>query len=112
MNDDSVEAFPGSKDQRRTERVPLMLEISVSIGALVNKALLLNISGEGAKVQVPSLSDADCGPGSEAEIIVPRFGSLSGSIVWIDDIFFGMEFDENHKVTAMLIEEMALASKG
>lgn len=110
MSDSPFDQFVAGKDQRRSERVPLMLDISVSLGGADYQAVLLNISGEGAKVQVRELGSTGVTKGSLAEINVPRFGAFEGSIVWVDDIFFGMEFDENHKVTAALIREMALDS--
>ncbi len=110
MNENPLEPPADGREQRRTERVPLMLDILVSFGEAEFAATLLNISGDGAKVQVRELGETGAGPGAEAKIDVPRFGPFEGTIIWVDDIFFGMAFDENHKATAGLIRSMAAAS--
>jgi len=110
MNDDPMEDLADGKEQRRSERTSMKLQVTVSLGGTEYDAVLLNISGEGAKVQVSTLGESGAGPGAETRIDIPRFGPFEGTIIWTDDIFLGMEFDENHKATAGLIRAMAEAS--
>lgn len=98
-------------DRRRAERFPLMLD---AVAVLPNgryEATLMDISAGGAKFK---LEDAPLEPiehGLTMSIEIPPFGGFYGFIVWIDESFAGMEFDENHKVTAGLINDMVAQSR-
>ena len=94
-------------DRREFERYPLMLEASVTFSGEYYDVVLIDISAGGAKFQFkivpPALPDTD----TEVSIEVPPHGGFYGNIVWTDEDYAGIEFDENHKAAASLIHEMA-----
>jgi len=95
-------------EQRKSERLPTMMDISVIRGGQMVEGVLVDISEGGAKVRVATAASDE--PGSESEAIVlniPRFGEFDGEIVWTEGKFAGIQFSENHKVLFSLIREAA-----
>ena len=91
-------------ERRRHERYPLMLEAAVTIGGESFAAVIFDISGGGAKVQLK-----DAGTAAEnampktAVLEIPEYGDYEGDIVWTDDEYIGIHFHENHKTMVKLI---------
>jgi len=96
-----------SADRREYERFPLMLEASVVFSDEHYDVVLIDISAGGAKFQFKMIPPSLPSPETEVSIEVPPHGGFYGNLVWSDDDYAGIEFDENHKVAASLIHEMA-----
>lgn len=98
-------------DRRKTERFPLMLGAKAALPNGRYDATLMDISAGGAKFKLEEAPLEPLEPGLSMSIEIPPFGGFFGFIVWIDEDFAGMEFDENHKVTAGLIHDMVAESR-
>lgn len=98
-------------ERRRTERFPLMLNAAVSLPNGTYEATLISISAGGAKFRVDEPPLEPFAAGRSISIDIPPFGGFGGFVVWIDEDYVGMEFDENHKVTAALINDMVAQSR-
>ena len=81
-----------------------MLQGGVSIAGEIFAAVIFDISGGGAKVQVKEAGNkAENAMPKTAILTIPEFGDFEGDIVWTDDEYIGIHFHENHKTTAKLI---------
>lgn len=98
-------------ERREFERFPLMLDCSVSYNGSVHDVSLIDISASGAKFQFKVVPSVLPGEGVEVVIEVPRHGGFYGELVWTDDDYAGMKFDENHKMAANLIHEMVAETR-
>lgn len=94
-------------DRREYERFPLMLDASVAFSGEHYDVTLIDISAGGAKFQFKIIPPSLPGPDAEVSIEVPPHGGFYGNIAWFDQDYAGIKFDENHKVAASLIHEMA-----
>jgi len=98
-------------ERRQTERFPLLLAAAASLPNGIYDASLIDISAGGAKFRIVEAPLEPLEPGISMSIDIPPFGGFFGFIVWIDEDFVGMEFDENHKATASLINDMVKQSR-
>jgi len=95
-------------EQRQSERVPTMMDISMTQGGQMVEGVLVDISEGGAKVRVATAASGEPGTGHQAIVLnIPRFGEFDGEIVWSEGKFAGIQFSENHKVLFGLIREAA-----
>ena len=95
-------------EQRKSERLPTMMDISMTRGGQMVEGVLVDISEGGAKIRVATAASGE--PSSESDAIVlniPRFGEFDGEIVWTEGKFAGIQFSENHKALFSLIREAA-----
>jgi len=95
-------------EQRKTERLSIMMEVNMKLGDQMIEGELSDISAGGAKVRT-TLPASDA-PESTAEPVIlniPKFGDFEGEIVWRDGKFVGIAFAENHKALVSLVREMA-----
>ncbi len=87
------------------------------LGALVSlpkgryDAVLIDISAGGAKFQLKEMPFIAPEIGVSISITIQPFGGFFGDIMWVDDDFIGMKFDENHKAMASLVHEMVAQSR-
>lgn len=98
-------------ERRESERFPLMLDCSVTFTGDSYDVVLIDISAGGAKFQFKFVPPTPPAEGAETVLEVPRHGGFYGEIVWTDDDYAGMAFDENHKMAANLIHEMVAESR-
>jgi len=95
-------------EQRQSERLATMMDISMTRGGQMVEGVLVDISEGGAKVRVATAASGEPGPGHETIVLnIPRFGEFDGEIVWSEGKFAGIQFSENHKVLFSLIREAA-----
>jgi hypothetical protein len=77
----------------------LAVEAEISFPDDVLKAAIFDLSSSGAKVRLrKSLLKS-------VVLNIMPFGSFEGEIVWSDDEFIGIKFDEDHKAVINLILE-------
>ncbi|MBC8242169.1 MAG: PilZ domain-containing protein [Alphaproteobacteria bacterium] len=98
-------------ERRQFERYPLMLDALISLPKEHYDAVLIDISAGGAKFQFREMPPMMPGPGIPISITIQPFGGFYGSLMWVDDDFAGMKFEENHKAMASLIHEMVAQSR-
>ena len=95
-------------EQRKSERLPTMMDISMTRRGQMVEGVLVDISEGGAKVRVATAASGEPGSGSEAVVLnIPRFGEFDGEVVWTEGKFAGIQFSENHKALFSLIREAA-----
>ena len=100
-----------STEQRQHDRFPIMMSAGVSFGDGEFEAVLFDISAGGAKVQIKGPSGyLDSGTMKAAILNIPGFGEFSGEVVWTDDEFIGIKFDESQKAMVGLIRELGTIS--
>jgi len=91
-------------DRRQHERYPLMLESAVTIGGESFAAVIFDISGGGAKVQLKDAGNAAENAMPKTVVLdIPEYGDYEGDIIWVDDDYIGILFHENHKTMVKLI---------
>ena len=91
-------------DRRQHERYPLMLESAVTIGGESFAAVIFDISGGGAKVQLKDARNAAENAMPKTVVLdIPEYGDYEGDIIWVDDDYIGIHFHENHKTMVKLI---------
>jgi len=83
-----------------------MLDTTVTFSGGAYDTALIDVSAGGAKfcfkMPPPKMPDR----GTPISIEIQPFGEFDGEVMWIDDDYAGIKFDENHKATAALINEM------
>jgi|SaaInl7_100m_RNA_FD_contig_21_2786373_length_910_multi_4_in_0_out_0_2 hypothetical protein len=95
-------------EQREFDRLHLMIDATAVINGEEQACNLLNICAGGAKVQLTAMpADASFNKGDEVSLHVPKFDEFDGVIVWTDEEYFGIRFDENHKTIAALVTASA-----
>ena len=95
-------------EQRKSERLPTMMDISMTRGGQMVEGVLVNISEGGAKIRVATAASNEHGSKPENIVLnIPRFGEFDGKIVWSEGKFAGIQFAENHKALFSLIREAA-----
>jgi len=107
----TVTGISDEAERRVHERHPLMLDATVSIPDEHYNAILIDISAGGAKFQLKNMPLAAPEPDLPISIHIQPFGGFFGNVIWVDDDFIGMQFDENHKATVSLIHEMVAQSR-
>ena len=97
-----------SKAERREfDRFPLMMTAAVAQNGGNLGAVIFDISEGGAKVQMTeSPFDAATDIAGPVTLLVPKFGKFEGEVIWIDDEYFGMKFNEGQN------EALAAALEG
>lgn len=96
------------KDQRKLDRIPLMLDASVTLEGNGHACKLLNICARGAKIQLLSTPfGSNVSTGDIISLNIPKLGEFDGTVAWSDDEYLGIRFDENHKAIAALISSSA-----
>ena len=95
-------------ERRRHERYPLMMEPGVLIGGEVLGAVIIALSAGGAKLRLRQTEDhRSYDPGASIVLHIPNFGGFDGKIVWKDDDYVGLLFNEDHKTLVNLVLESA-----
>ena len=91
-------------ENHRFARYLLMLEAEVSIGGEAFGCVIFGLSAGGAKVRLRGAEGLSERYLSEpVDLHIPRFGGFEGEIIWKDDEFVGIKFNENHKTIVNLI---------
>jgi len=93
-------------ERREFERLPILLEASVSVDSDVINCVIFDISAGGAKLQLKGTEvHFEDGQVKLTRLNIPGFGDFDGQIVWTDDEFIGIKFHENHKTMVNLVLE-------
>ena len=91
-------------ERRRHERYPLMMEAGVLIGGEALGAEIINLSAGGAKLRLRKIEEyQSCDPAASIVLHIPNFGGFEGRVVWKDDDYVGVMFNEDHKTLVNLI---------
>ena len=92
-------------ERRKHERLPIMLTASLTFEGQSLAVTIFDISGGGAKIRVDgAVIPTEDKIKSPVVLDVPSCGELEGKIVWKDDEYFGLGFDESHsKLISILI---------
>ncbi len=94
------------EEKRQFERYPLMLEAEVALGGEALAITIFDISAGGAKVRFKE------DPLKRIVLKVPPFGEFEGEIVWKDDEYVGVKFNEDQQKMADVIVDMTRQSRG
>lgn len=95
-------------ERRRHDRYPLMLEAGVLIGGDALGATIINLSSGGAKLRLREAEVLQYHDLSASLVLhIPNFGGFDGKIVWKDDDYVGVVFNEDHKTLVNLILDSA-----
>lgn len=98
----------GVFERRRHERYPLMMEAGVLIGGEALGAVIIDLSAGGAKLRLRESEDIQSyDPADSIELHIPKFGGFEGKVVWKDDDYVGIMFNEDHKTLVNLILDSA-----
>jgi hypothetical protein len=97
---------PEFDEKRQSERYPLMLDAEAALGGDALEITIFDVSAGGAKVRFKE------DPLKHIVLKVPPFGEFEGEIVWKDDEYVGIKFNEDQKKMAEIILEMARQSRG
>ena len=93
-------------ERLRHERYPLMMEAGVLIGGEALGAEIIDLSAGGAKLRLRGAEDhRSHDPANSIVLHIPKFGGFEGRVVWKDDDYVGILFNENHKTLVNLILE-------
>ena len=93
-------------ERRRHERYPLMMEAGALIGGEALGAVIIDLSAGGAKLRLRGAEDRRSHDAADSIVLhIPKFGGVEGRVVWRDDDYVGILFDENHKALVNLILE-------
>ncbi len=93
-------------ERRQHERFPLMLPAEASIGGETVAAVIFDISGGGAKLQLKGAGNAAENATPRTVVLtIPEYGDFEGDIIWTDDEYIGIHFHETHKTMVKLITE-------
>ena len=91
-------------ERRRHERYPLMMEAGVLIGGEALGAEIINLSAGGAKLRLRKIEEhLSCDPADSIILHIPNFGGFEGKVIWKDDDYVGLMFNEDHKTLVNLI---------
>ncbi len=90
-------------ERRQHERLPLMMPAETLFEGATLDTVILDISLGGAKIR---LTDAELHPTDIAKAIVldiPKAGTMEGEVIWIDDEYVGIKFDDGQKTMLNLV---------
>ncbi len=91
-------------ERRRHERYPLMMEAGALIGGEALGAVIIDLSAGGAKLRLRETEDHRSYDPADAIVLhIPKFGGFEGRVVWKDDDYVGIMFNEDHKTLVNLI---------
>ena len=91
-------------ERREQERYPLILEAAVTIGGERFAAVIFDISSDGANVRLKDAGNAaENAMPKTALLKIPEYGGFEGDIIWTDDEYIGIHFQENYKKMVELI---------
>lgn len=91
-------------ERRHHDRYPLMLEAGVLIGGDALGASIINLTSGGAKLRLRKVEEyQSCDPAASIVLHIPNFGGFEGRVVWKDDDYVGVVFNEDHKTLVNLI---------
>ena len=97
---------PEFEEKRQFERYPPMLDAEVALGGEALAITIFDISAGGAKVRFKE------DPLKHIVIKVPPFGEFEGEIMWKDDEYVGVKFNEDQQKMAQVIVDMTRQSRG
>lgn len=91
----------GEKNRRKFERTAVLWSGSLDCEGQSVDCVIVNVSPEGAMVRVEN--PAVC----KKSVVLrsPRFGELSGEIIWRQDKELGIDFQDSEQVVARKIEK-------
>lgn len=92
-------------ERRELERFPLLKTATLDFEGQALAVTIFDISGGGAKIRVDgAVVPSEDKVKSPVVLDVPGCGPLEGHIVWKDDEYFGLRFDEDHsKLVSVMI---------
>jgi hypothetical protein len=91
---------PDFKEKRQFERYPLMLDATVALGGDALEMTIFDVSAGGAKIRFKK------DPLKSIVLKIPPFGEFEGEVVWKDEEYVGVKFNENQEKMAGVILEM------
>ncbi len=94
------------EEKRQFERYPLMLDAVVAVGGDALDITIFDVSAGGAKIRFKE------DPLKHIVIKVPPFGEFEGEIMWKDDEYVGVKFNEDQQKMAQVIVDMTRKSRG
>ena len=94
------------EEKRQFERYPLMLDAEVALGGEALAITIFDVSAGGAKIRFKE------DPLKHIVIKVPPFGEFEGEIMWKDDEYVGVKFNEDQQKMAEVIVDMTRQSRG
>ena len=97
---------PDFEEKRQFERYPLMLDAVVAVGGDALDITIFDVSAGGAKIRFKE------DPLKHIVIKVPPFGEFEGEIMWKDDEYVGVKFNEDQQKMAQVIVDMTRKSRG
>ena len=96
----------GFTERRQFERFPLLKEAEALVDGTTLGAVIFDITLDGAKIR---LTDSELHPENDIakpiSLIIPDAGILEGRVIWTDDEYVGIRFDENQKTMLNLVLE-------
>ncbi len=91
-------------ERREQQRMPLMVPVEILFGDATLDAVIFDISLDGAKVR---MTDAGLHPENDITkpiaLNVSEAGRVDGEVIWIDDEYVGIEFDDGQKTMLNLV---------
>lgn len=86
-------------ERRQNDRFPLTLKAEVGFGEGELDAQIYDLSPSGAKLRLKKNLL------KSIVLNIPPFGVFEGEVVWTDEEFIGIKFNEDHKAIVNLILE-------
>ncbi len=84
-------------ERRNLERFPILKKAALIFEGQVLEATIFDISGGGAKIRIDgAIIPSEDKVNAATALDVPDCGEIDAHIVWKDDEYFGLKFDENH----------------
>ncbi len=88
-------------EKRSAQRIPTDVRASVTGDGAFVACAIRNVADDGAKVKLLAHpAHLYLEEGTEVYLNVPAFSALCGRVIWIDEDYLGIQFNEPHQVTA------------
>ena len=91
------------EERRKHERLPLMMEARALFGDATLGAVIFDISLGGAKIRLTETELRPQDIGEPIALDIPQAGRMDGEIIWIDDEYVGIKFEDGQKTMLNLI---------
>ena len=87
------------EERREFERFPIMMRASVMSGDVNLEATIFDVSAGGAKVRLDG-TDIPAPENMAQNVVlhIPAYGEFSADVVWRDEEYLGLRFQEDHSV--------------
>jgi|SaaInl4_135m_RNA_FD_contig_21_3619682_length_838_multi_3_in_0_out_0_1 hypothetical protein len=92
-----------STEKRDFQRIPVDARASITGDGTFIACTISNVADDGAKVRL--LVEPDnlrIAKGAEVSLNIPKYEDFSGRVIWIEDGYMGIQFDESQHVAPSL----------